>query len=304
MHEQPSWPAGYTGRAATHEDVPAIHRLVAECERALYGRVETDPDVIAAELARPGLDPARDTMLGYGPSGELAARAWVNRRSAVDVHPDHRGRGLGGALLDWTERCARHSGTPRLVQTVPGADQAANALIRSRGFAPKVTAWLLAIELAEEPQLPEPPAGITVRPFAPGDGVAVHHMVEDAFDEWQQRRKPYGEWVRLTIDRARFVPAMSPVAFAGDELVGAVLSLDDPAAGMGYVERVAVRRDHRDRGIARLLLRYAFRGFHQAGRRGCTLWTHSDTRALGLYERVGMSVRRSSTVYQKELSAL
>lgn len=51
--------------------------------------------------------------------------------------------------------------------------------------------------------------------------------------------------------------------------------------------------------IARLLLRSAFRGFYRRGRPVCTLWTHSDTGALALYERVGMTVRRSATGYGK-----
>ena len=124
-------------------------------------------------------------------------------------------------------------------------------------------------------------------------------------DEWQQRRKPYAEWARLTVGRTTFAPWASPLAFEGDRLVGAVLSLDtgDPDGGEGYVERVAVRRDHRDRGIARLLLREAFRAFYLQGRRSCVLWTHSDTGALALYERIGMTVRRSSTVYGKPLVA-
>ncbi|GAA2332619.1 hypothetical protein GCM10010431_64460 [Streptomyces kunmingensis] len=46
-----------------------------------------------------------------------------------------------------------------------------------------------------------------------------------------------------------------------------------------------------------------FRAFHRAGRRSCTLWTHSDTGALDLYLRVGMTVRRSSTVFRKDLRA-
>ncbi|WP_211240993.1 GNAT family N-acetyltransferase [Hamadaea tsunoensis] len=70
----------------------------------------------------------------------------------------------------------------------------------------------------------------------------------------------------------------------------------------GYIERLAVRRDQRNRGLARLLLRTSFRAFHERGLRSATLWTHSNTGALALYERVGMRVRRSSTVYALDLT--
>jgi len=71
----------------------------------------------------------------------------------------------------------------------------------------------------------------------------------------------------------------------------------------GYVDHVAVRADHRGRGIAKALLLTAFRGFHLRGRSTTTLWTHSKTGALGLYEGIGMTVRRSDTVYHGKLSA-
>ncbi|MDH6121049.1 mycothiol synthase [Kitasatospora sp. GAS204A] len=300
----PPWlPAGYQSRPATTADVRAIHRLVTACELELDGRAETDLDTIAADLARPGLAPELDTLLVYDPVGELVARAWVNRRSEVDVHPGHRSRGLGSSLLAWVEARARQVGTERLVQTASDGDRRAGALLRSRGYQALAAAWLLEIAMPAEPAVPEPPRGITVRRFLPGDERAAHQLTEDAFDEWQQRRKSYEEWARLTVERATFGPAVSPVAFAGDQLVGAVLSLDAPDSDEGYIERVAVRRDHRDRGIARVLLRHAFRDFYRQGRRTCTLWTHSETGALSLYERVGMTVRCSSTVYSKALTA-
>jgi mycothiol synthase len=295
----PRLPAGYQSRPATAADVSAIHRLVADCER--QSRAETDPDAIAAVLARPGLDPASDTLLVHDAAGELIAWAWVNRRSEIDVHPGHRGRQVGSSLLAWVEARARQTGSQRIVQTVPDNDRAATALLRSHGYEPMVTAWLLEIAMPTEPEVPDPPAGIMVRSFQPGDEAAVYQLTEDAFDEWQERRKSYQEWARLTVERATFAPALSSVAFERDQLVGAVLSLDVPDADEGYVERVAVRRDHRNRGIARVLLRQAFRDFYQQGRRTCTLWTHSDTGALSLYERVGMTTRHSSTVYRKAL---
>ncbi|MGV9266744.1 GNAT family N-acetyltransferase [Kitasatospora sp. NPDC003701] len=303
----PSLPARYRSRAATPADAPAIHRLVAACERELLGdagnRAENAEDGVAADLALPGLDPAHDTLLVQDAAGAVVGRAWVHggRRSKVDVHPAHRGEGLGAALLDWAEARARQLGSERLSQTLLDGDRAAVELLRTRGYGAFVTQWLLEIPLPADPVVPAPPAGITVRPFRPGDERAAYVLTEDAFDEWQVRRKPYQEWARHTVERAAFAPALSPLAFADGQLVGAVLSLDVPGTGEGYIERVAVRRDHRNRGIARVLLLEAFRAFHRHGRRACTLWTHSETGALSLYERVGMTIRLSSTVYGKPL---
>ncbi|WP_328389844.1 GNAT family N-acetyltransferase [Streptomyces sp. NBC_00400] len=166
-----------------------------------------------------------------------------------------------------------------------------------------MTAWLLELARPAEPSVPQPPAGVVVRPFRVGDGPAAHVLVQDAFDDWQERRQAYEEWATHTVERAVFAPAQSTLALADGQLVGAALALDVPGSGEGSIEQVAVRHDHRGRGIARLLLRHTFRGFHRAGRRCCTLWTHSDTGALDLYQRVGMTIRHSSTVFRKDLRA-
>ncbi|MFG2359266.1 GNAT family N-acetyltransferase [Streptomyces sp. NPDC048521] len=296
------WPVGYRSRSATPADVQAVHRLVAACERELLGRAVTGIDRIAADLGLPDQEPESDTVLVHDCQGDLVGWGRVRgRRTRIHVHPDHRGRGLGRSLLDWSEARGRQLGSDRLSQSVPDSDPAASALLRSSGYVPLVTEWLLAITMPVEPEVPEPPSGITVRPFRPGDEQAAYQVTEDAFDEWQQRRKTYAEWARLTVEGATFEPAASPLAFADGQLVGVVLSSDVPGSDEGYVERVAVRHDHRTRGIARTLLREAFRTFYHQGKRTCTLWTHTDTGALSLYERIGMTVRRSSTVYSKAL---
>ncbi|WP_329445494.1 GNAT family N-acetyltransferase [Streptomyces canus] len=297
-------PVGYQSRSATTADVHAVHCLVTACENDLHGRATTGSDRIAADLGLPGLDLKYDTILVRDSTGELAGWSWVKgRRATVHVHPGHRGQGLGSSLLAWAEARAGQLGSDRIAQTVSDSDHAAIALLRSSGYSRIVTEWLLEIAMPVEPEVPEPPAGITVRPFRPGDEQAAYQLTEDAFDEWQQRRKSYAEWARHTVERATFEPAASPVALADDQMVGAVLSLDVPGNGEGYVERVAVRRDHRNRGIARMLLQEAFRTFHRQGKQTCTLWTHSDTGARSLYERIGMTVQRSSTVYGKALTA-
>ncbi|MFF1838159.1 GNAT family N-acetyltransferase [Streptomyces sp. NPDC058231] len=300
----PRLPAGYRSRPASVADAGEIHRLVAACERELLGSAETGLDAVTADLVRPGPGAAVDTLLVYGPAGELAGRVWLNggRKCAIDVHPGHQGRGLGGRLLDWAEDRARRAGSGRLAQTVSGSDRAAVALLRTRGYGPFVTQWQMEIVMPAEPGVAETPEGITVRTFRHGDERAAHRLTEDAFDEWQQRRKSYDEWARLTVERPTFATAASHMAFAGDEMIGAVLALDTQSSAEGYIDRVAVRADHRHRGIAGALLRETFRTFYLRGQSTCTLWTHSGTSALPLYERVGMTVRRTSAVYGKALT--
>ncbi|WP_212998822.1 GNAT family N-acetyltransferase [Winogradskya consettensis] len=279
--------ASYRWRSATPGDVPAIRDLVARCDPD-----GPDAERIAADLRRPGLELALDTRVVEDEDGVIVARAWVNRRSEADVHPAHRGRGLGGELLGWIVDRAVQAGEEQVVQTVRDDDVAAGALLAAHGFEAMVTSWMLEKVLADEPGAGVT-AGITVRPYRESDARAAYEMVEDAFQGLQGRRLEFGEWQRQTVGRGDFAPEFSPVACDGERIVGAVLTLKD-----GYVERVAVDREYRSRGIARQLLRQAFRDLHEQKVRSCTLWTHS---ALGLYQRAGMVVRRSATVYRKGL---
>jgi GNAT superfamily N-acetyltransferase len=99
-----------------------------------------------------------------------------------------------------------------------------------------------------------------------------------------------------------FAPEVSRLAFDGDELVGAALAFDYAETGEGWVQQLATKATHRHRGIARALLSVVFREFYERGKTKSGLSTESRTGALSVYERVGMSVRRSYTRYSKPLS--
>ncbi len=138
--------------------------------------------------------------------------------------------------------------------------------------------------------------------FEPGrDDEQVFRLTDDAFNEWPDREEPwsYEDWRTLVIERPSFAAEASPLAFDGDEIVGAALCFDVP--GEGWVQQLATKATHRHRGIARALLQHAFGGFHARGKTVCGLNTDSRTGALGLYEKVGMRVRRSYTRYSKQL---
>ena len=176
-------------------------------------------------------------------------------------------------------------------------DKAGTDLLRSRGYDVLATNWLLERPL-DQTVLRELPEGLTLTPYNETQSRDVHELVEDAFSGFQRRRKSYDEWARLTVERSSFRPNASTLAYAGDELVGVVIALDLPDTNEGYVEQLAVRADQRNKGIARAMLDDTCAEFHRLGRRTCILWTHSGTGALGLYEHLGLRIRRSTTVYR------
>jgi len=303
-------PAGTITRAATSDDARAIFELIADCERDLDGMAEIDLDDVVSDLARPGTDLTRDSLLVHVDGGDLVGYALVFKsdRAEVQIRPTHRGRGIGTFLLGWTETRARELGSDRVSQTVTDNDELAAVLLTAHGYEPKDTAWILEIELESEPEVPPLPEGYTLRTFEPGrDNEATYRLIEDAFGEWPGRQpSTYDEWVAFSVGRETFVPTLSPLVVAGDadgaeRIVGAALVLDYPEAAEGYVHQLAVHRDHRHRGLARALLRYAFRDAFRLGRRTCVLSTNSYTGALSLYERVGMRIRRAYTNRSKPL---
>ncbi|WP_328999242.1 GNAT family N-acetyltransferase [Kribbella sp. NBC_00709] len=288
----------FSTRPAILADAPAIHQLIAAAEQALHGQVEAVPDAVAADLRRPLIQLDLDTRVAEAPNGDLAGWAWVHggRHAKIDVHPSYAGRGLGTQLLDWAEARAYEIGTDWLAQIVDDADQAGTELVRSRGYEVLATNWLLERPLSPEP--PAVPTGIRLDGYDPARAHDVHQLIEQAFSAFQPRAKSFDEWAELTVGRSTFLPDVSTLAYAGDELVGAVIALDGEE---GYVEQLAVRDDQRNKGIARAMLDRTCTEFLTRGRRTCILWTHSGTGALAMYERLGMRVRRSTTVYRTQL---
>jgi GNAT superfamily N-acetyltransferase len=297
-------PDRLTSRPASREDVGPITQLIAACERDLDGVAEIDPGDVEMSFGRAGYDPALDCVLVHG-GDELVGWAEVHRtRAEADVHPGHRGRGIGTALLGWTERRARGTGQPSVGQMVTDANAAAADLFRDRGYETTETAWLLQILFDDgPPPVPAPPQGITIRPFErERDERAAYRVIEDAFGEWIDRTpQSFEEWVSQFPAHPAFAPEMSPLAFDGDELVGAITYLDYHDADEGWVQQLATKATHRHRGVARALLHSAFGAAYRSGKRACGLSTNSRTGALSLYENVGMRVRRSYTRWSKPL---
>jgi GNAT superfamily N-acetyltransferase len=290
------------GRAAAVADAEAMYQLIAAAETGWHGRTEAVPDQVAADLSRPELDLARDTLLLHTPDGDLAGWAWLHlgKRAQIVVHPSYLGQGIGTRLLDWAEQRAREVGTDWFALAVDDADTAGTALLKSRGADVLATNWLLERPITAAAPGPLP-AGLRVATYDAARAHDVHELIEDAFSGFQPRRKPFEEWALLTVERDTFRPDATTLAYAGDELVGVALALDLPGTGDGYIEQVAVRADQRNKGLARAMLDETSAAFQRIGRHSLMLWTHSGTGALAMYQRLGLRVRRSTRVYRLHL---
>lgn len=295
-------PPGLTSRPATMADAEAVTALIAASELHHTGTVDIDLDDVLADYTG-AADLERESLLVY--EGErLVAEMLVERaRYAVGrVHPEAEGRGIGAALLRWSQETARAGGGTVVGGTVPDANAPARALFLAHGYEPYWDSWILEIRHEEEPTPPSLPEGVAIRPFEPGEEALVHRVIEDAFAEWASRPpNPFEGWRAWALGRRGFEPWMLPVAVDDVEIVGAAYLI--PYSGGGWVQQLAVRKDHRGRGLGRGLLQHAFREFFLRAERTTGLSTDSRTGALTLYEHVGMSVTSSYTHYAKELGS-
>ncbi len=298
-------PQGLTQRAmaATEGDIDAVTTLVADAELADDGTIEIDREDIQTDWARPAFDLTTESI-GVFEGDRLVAEAEVfkGKRAEVNVHPDVRGRGIGSALLGWTEDLARALGAPKIAQTVSDSDRTAAELFARCGYGYGHTSWVLEIESIERPQV-ELPDGLVFRPYTDADAHATYRVIEDAFNEWPNRDPAtFDDWAALTIRRPSFQPwqMLLVVDEATNELVGVTFLLEY-AAEDGWIQQVATKATHRHRGIARGMLQRSFQVFWDLGKPRVGVNTDSRTGALGLYEKVGMQVVRSYTNFAKAL---
>jgi GNAT superfamily N-acetyltransferase len=292
---------GLTTRPATRSDVPAITTLIAACETADNGLAEVHPTDVQQSF---DLADAQAGVIVVEAPGQLVGWATLaDGRAEVDVHPAWRGRGIGSALLGWSEGRARAAGMPEVRQVVTNADRAAHQLFEASGYSVHHTSWILAMEMGDVPPEVVVPPGITIRSYHPDDARAVYRVIEDAFNEWPGRQPTEFEgWSGHVLGHASFAPGLSRLAFEGDELVGVALCDDYEGQDEGWVPQVATKATHRHRGIARALLQSVFAANHATGRRQVGLSTDSRTGALTMYERIGMRVRRTYTSWAKDLA--
>ena len=180
-------PPAFTARPVNHDDLDAVLDLVRSCEAHDTGSADLDREDLEADWHRPAMDLATMTLAVFEGDVMVAEAEVVKHRGEVSVRPEHRGRGIGTALLPWVEGAARAQGS-YVRQIVNDRATDAAALLLAHGYDEAFTSWILAIALDDEPAVPVLPAGVGFRDYRPGeDDAKIHRLVEDAFGEWDLR---------------------------------------------------------------------------------------------------------------------
>lgn len=285
---------------------------------------------LAEELEEPGFDPERDSiavwdgdqLVGFGQLRVADVLFEGDAKASIDggVHPEHRGRGIGGGIMDCLETRARelaaerHPGARVTVGFATGADGSSSGRMAvSRGYAPVRYFTDMMIELPRNPgEAVEPapsPEGPVVEVYTSEVEEAVRRAHNDAFaDHWGAIPKTQERWADQQAARS-FRPTMSPVIRSTDTGLDPAESVDGYALcgqwveGELHVSLLGTRRRARHQGLAAALLHWVVAAAERDGYTMVDLAVDSasPTGAGRVYERVGFKAVRTWTVHRRYL---
>ncbi|MFI0449204.1 GNAT family N-acetyltransferase [Actinomadura sp. 6N118] len=319
----PDLPAGFGFRpyhgGEDHAAMAAVRLGCAEHDQVdAHSVVEGLPT--AAEITEASAkleDPSKNQILVVH-DGDVAGYAtirWWQERDDTWLYlhrgyllPEHRGQGIGSAMLSWAEervrQLVRQHGTARTAiigANAMASERDATALLQEAGYRQVFS--LVELELGNLRQLPERsselPTGIRTGPVRTSHYRAAWRTVVDSYASTSLTPK----WTfRDFCDTAD--PACWRAAWDGENMVGVALCSIRRDRTMGEVEELSVRADRRRLGIGRALLLEALRSLRKEGATTARLHTGTANphRSYDLYESVGFRRQNEYVRYRKPLA--
>lgn len=287
--------------AAADGVAAALRAVVEAAERA--DQASPLDEAALLTLRHQGL--AGSTLLLAGEP--VAGFAWL-REGTVDlvVHPEHRGHGLGRALVDATLEAADRPGVSAWSH---GDHRAAAALASATGFERVRDLWVMRLPLSGPgalPALPDPPPpDVVVRVFEPGrDEEALLALNAEAFAQHPEQ----GGLTRADLDQRMSQPWFDPAGLflaedgrePGGELIGFHWTKVHPGAPPhGEVYVVGVSPHAQGSGLGRLLTLTGLHHLASLGLSEVVLYVESDNAAgRRVYERLGFTHADTDTHVQ------
>jgi mycothiol synthase len=300
---------------------------LAEAAQAADGVAPLSEDVLlqvrhgSGHLARDLLLTAGDSIAGYahldGPDADTQAGDTQpgdtqpgdtqagDMSGELVVHPAHRRRGYGTALISALAAAAEGHGIRLWAH---GDLAAAAALARSAGFTRFRALWQMRMSLGDG-ALPTPvlPAGVSVRTFRPGED-------EESWLEVNRRAFAHhpeqGSWTREDLELREAEPWFDPSGFFLAERDGRVIGFHwtkvHPAGGegspIGEVYVVGVDPGQQGGGLGRALTLTGLDHLRHLGLTQVMLYVdESNTAAVTMYTSLGFSRWSTDVMYRRPL---
>ncbi|MEU7813166.1 mycothiol synthase [Pseudonocardia sp. NPDC049154] len=240
-------------------------------------------------------------LVADGTDGAVLGYAQLDGTSAeLAVHPDHRRRGLGAALLAGLTGRA-----PKIDVWAHGDLPAAAALAQSHRLERARVLWQMR-RTPDAGPLPTltVPEGVTIRPFVVGEDEAEFLRVNNAAFDWHPEQ---GGWAVEQVREREAEDWFDPEGFllavdgAGTLLGYHWTKVHPPTAtepSMGEVYVLGVDPAAHGRGLGRVL---TLAGLHHLAGRGLDtvlLYVEADNApAVRVYEKLGFAVHTSDVMY-------
>jgi len=307
----------YTWRALEAADTQrwsALTTIVSDTDDTdeAYGA-----DDLAEELSDPAIDPSRDTIAVEDEDGTLVAVGQVMspalrsdgsvRADFVGlVHPGHRGRGIGGALLDRLERRAgeaaseRYPGASVRRQTHVGAQLGdARALLEANGY--RATRYFHALGHRLHAGTPPAAADPRVHRYDAKRDADVHGAHCEAFStHWGFAPPDQERWHAWHTGSRTFRQAYSVVGLGAQRDIDGYVLTYQFHPGELWIGQIGVRPAARGRGLARaMLLRTLALAASDFEIVKLDVDSENADGAGRLYESAGFTPLRTAVVYER-----
>lgn len=219
-----------------------------------------------------------------------------NEVAELAVHPDHRRRGVGGALVEAVADRAK----PLRIWS-HGGHPGAEALAVKLGY--RKVRELLRLRRPLNGDLPEAvlPDGVTLRSFVPGrDEAAVVYVNHRAFSWHPEQGAMSIEDLRQKEEQPWFDPTGFLLAVDGDERLLGYHWTKAHTAELGEVYVVGVDPDAQGGGLGKAITLAGLAHLRDAGLTEVMLYVESDNAAaLAVYDRLGFSRWDSDVQYAR-----
>jgi mycothiol synthase len=297
-------PDGYTVRSPEPGDAEALFEMFVAYNTPLIGFADATLTEVAERIVEPGFDRGTDGFLVLGGEGRPVGYGTTfgrGDRQVVGIQVWSRTPEVADWLFEQTMHRAREMGRESghaeiTVDTdIYRADEAQRTLLAENAFTTGTTYFRMRIDHSGPVAVPATPAGVVVRRGVWDDAGrwTAHELIIECFrDQFGFVVRPHAEWIEY-LDALSTFDWSQMVLLEVDGRAVAVRKCTDAQVeteNCGYIGMLCVLEEFRGRGLASFLLQDAFAHDADAGLAGTILDvdTNNPTRALGLYQSVGM----------------